>query len=130
MVASDLLDEDAEIASFLRRAAFGGHTVIVFHVLDRAEKELTFSGTVDFQDMESSKHQTVRIDERFRDRYRGELLKYCDNMRAQCSRLGIEHVLVDTATPYDVALITFLMRRRHARGSKIRSGNSRWIRYM
>lgn len=118
VVASDLLGEDSDTSAFLRRAAFGGHNVILFHLLDKAEQELPFHGNIEFHDLESPWRQVVNVNERFRERYQQMLSQHCESLRSQCSRLGIEYTLIGTDTPYDLALITFLLRRRRLRTSR------------
>lgn len=128
VVVSDFLGETDEITSFLRRAAFGGHSVILFHVLDKAERELSFSGNIDFHDLESPWRRTLHVSDSTREKYKHELARYCESLRAQCARLGIEYVSMDTETPYDVALVTYLMRRRRLHVSrKWRPGA--WLRH-
>lgn len=127
VLVSDLLGERADISTLMRRAAFGGHSVIFFHTLDRAELDLPYDGNIEFQDLESPWRRTMRVNESLRAKYRQELTRYCDAVRGQCSRLGIEYVRLDTTTPYDVALISFLMRRRRLHASK-RDYRMRWIR--
>lgn len=129
VVVSDLLGDAGEIATFLRRAAFGGHSVILFHVMDRAELELPFTGAIEFQDLEGPWRRTVRVDDGLRERYKRELAQFQESVRSQCSRLGIEYVLIDTATPFDVALVAFLLRRRRLRWSRSGNGGARWVRH-
>lgn len=112
VVVSDLLGDENEIGAFLRRAAFGGHNIILFHLLDKAERELTFEGNIDFHDLEGGSRRIVHVNEGLRGKYKVRLAQYCEWVRSQCSRLGVEYTLIDTETPFDMALVTFLMRRR------------------
>jgi uncharacterized protein (DUF58 family) len=129
VVVSDLLGNEMEITSFLRRAAFGGHSIILFHVLDKAERELPFHGNFDFRDLESPFRRVMRITDSLREKYKQEVAEYCGSLRALCSRLGIEYASIDTDTPYDVALITYLMRRRRLHISRNSRTNLRWLRH-
>lgn len=129
VVVSDLLGNETEITSFLRRAAFGGHSIILFHILDKAERELPFNGNIDFRDLESPFCQVMRVTDSLRERYKQEVTNYCGSLRALCSRLGIEYASIDTDTPYDAALITYLMRRRRLKISKNNKANLRWLRH-
>lgn len=129
VVVSDFLGNEDEMTSFLHRAAFGGHSVILFHILDKAERELPFYGNIEFHDLESPWRQVMRITESLREQYRKGLARYCESLRAQCSRLGIEYAFIDTDTPYDVALVTYLMRRRRLHTSKNNRTNLRWMRH-
>ncbi len=128
VVVSDLLGDEGEITSFMRRAAFGGHSVILFHILDKAERELPFSGNIDFRDLEGPFRQVTRVTDSLREKYKQQVARYCESLRAQCARLGIEYASIDTATPYDVALVTYLMRRRRLHISRNDRTNLRWPR--
>jgi uncharacterized protein (DUF58 family) len=129
VVVSDLLGEDDEITAFLRRASFGGHSIILFHILDKAERELTFDGNVDFRDLEGSFKQVMHVNENLREKYKIQVAKYCESLRAQCTRLGVEYAAIDTATSFDVALVTYLKRRRRLHIVKNDRGNLKWRRY-
>ncbi len=129
VVVSDFLGNEGEITSFLRRVAFGGHSVILFHILDKAERELTFNGNIDFRDLESPFRQVMRVTDSLRDKYKQEVAKYCESLRAQCARLGVEYASIDTDTPYDVALVTYLMRRRRLHIARNDRANLRWLRH-
>lgn len=112
VVVSDFLDNEEEIISFLRRAAFGGHNILLFQILDKAERDLPFNGNIDFRDLEGPASHLTRVTDNLRKRYQDQLKQYCDSLRAQCARLGVNYTSIYTDTPYDIALITYLMRRR------------------
>lgn len=129
VLVSDLLGENDDISNFVRRAAFGGHSVLVFHLMDKAELDLPYDGNVDFQDLEGPWRRTIRVTQGLRDKYRKQLTTYCDDVRRQCARLGVEYVRLDTDTPYDVALISYLLRRRRLHSSRQLAGaRMRWTR--
>lgn len=129
VVVSDFLGKDNDITSFLRRAAFRGHSVILFHILDKAERELPYEGNIEFLDMESPWKQLVRVTDKLKEGYRRGLVRYCESLRAQCSRLGIEYAFIDTGTPFDLALVTYLMRRRRLHISQNERSKIRWTRH-
>ncbi len=128
VLVSDLLGDGGAITSFLRRAAFGGHSIILFHILDKAERDLPFDGNIDFRDLETPFQQMVHITDSLREKYRQEVAGYCDSLRAQCARLGLEYASVDTDTPFDSALVTYLMRRRRLHVSRNERSSIRWLR--
>src|SRR5262245_16823127 len=59
MLFSDLLAEPGPVVESLHHLRHRGHEVIVFHVLDEAEAEFPFTGTVEFTDVESPDRLTV-----------------------------------------------------------------------
>lgn len=114
ILVSDLYDEATEIVDAVARVRRVGHDVIVFHLLDRAERLLDKRGVYEFQDLENG--ETLIADtERIRKTY----LKAIDEQRAffrrEFDRIGAEYAELDTAEPLDKALSIYL-RRRKGRG--------------
>ena len=111
---SDLLDEPGPVVRQLRHLRHRGQDVIVFQVLDPAELKLPFKGPTVFEDPETGLAVSADADvvrEAYADRLRALLRAYRREMRAN----EIDHLLLDTSTPFHKALIKFLMyrRRRH-----------------
>src|SRR5271154_3830350 len=52
ILISDLLDDETKILEGIQHLRFGGHEVIVFHVLDPNEIEFPFKGLVEFEGLE------------------------------------------------------------------------------
>jgi len=53
IIISDLFDDEAAIIEGIQHLRFGGHEVIVFHVLDPYELEFPFRGLVEFDGLEA-----------------------------------------------------------------------------
>jgi uncharacterized protein (DUF58 family) len=111
VVFSDLLDEPEAVVRQLRHLRHRGQDVIVFQVLDPAELRFPFQGTRLFEDPESelavaAEAEVVR--RAYIERLHGLLRTYRRELRA----FGIEHLLLDTSTPYRRALLKFLTYRR------------------
>jgi uncharacterized protein (DUF58 family) len=111
---SDLLDEPGPVVRELRHLRHRGQDVICFQVLDPAELRLPFTGPHLFEDPEtgmlvSADSRTVR--KAYIDRLHALLRAYRRQMRAH----RIDHLLMDTSTPFQRALLKFLLyrRRRH-----------------
>jgi len=125
VVVSDFLNEDKDIRAFMQRAAFEGHSVMVFHVLDKAERRLPFDGTVEFDDIENHRRVVRLVTREFRNEYEQRVAQFCGSLHAECARLGIEYAPIDTGTPYDVALMSYMKRRRKMRQT-VSSAGLRW----
>jgi uncharacterized protein (DUF58 family) len=116
VLISDLYDESNEIVEACAALRRAGHEVIVFHLLDRAEKLMEHSGTREFRDLETG--ETMLVEAR---RVRRSYLERMDGMRAffrhELARAGADYAELDTAEPLDQALAVYL-RRRKAKGKR------------
>jgi uncharacterized protein (DUF58 family) len=110
IVISDLLDDPSEVLFGLRHLRHKKHEVILFHVLDSAELEFPFSSTVKFEGLEGLLEEVVDP-VAIRKGYLAELRAFLDQIRRGCRNNRIDHVLLDTSQPLDVALSTYLARR-------------------
>ena len=94
------------------------HEVVVFQTLDPAERTFDFDQAARFLDMETGRD--LFLDPSLaRDEYVRRLEAHVESVRASCERLGVSHVLLDTAQPLELALFDFL-KARSMRGKLIR----------
>ena len=110
IIISDLLDEEREVIKALHHFRHKKHEVILFHVLDHAERDFPFRNLTDFVDMETG--ERMQIDPRFvRDEYLRQMDEFAGRYKAECSEGGMDYVPVDTSTPFDIMLSSYLARR-------------------
>ncbi len=115
VLVSDLYDEREEIVDAVARVRRVGHDVIVFHLLDRAEKLLEQRGTFEFHDLETG--QTLIADtERIRKSYLKHLTEQRTYFRREFERTGAEYAELDTSEPLDKPLAIYLRKRLGKRG--------------
>lgn len=118
VLISDLLAPVETLAGPLALLTASRHEVVVFQVLDPAERTFDFSQAARFQDMETGRD--VFLDPALaRAEYVRRLEAHLDAVRATCQRLGISHEVLDTARPLELALFDFL-KVRASRGKFIR----------
>ena len=114
MVFSDLLGDEDELLKALWRLRHAGHDVILFHVLDRAEVEFPFRGSVEFEDPET--HRRLAADA---DALRRDYLDALETLRARLRRESfgakIDYVELDTGIPFDRGLFEYLLSRNQRR---------------
>jgi len=111
LVISDLIDEPELVLGAIRRLAVRGHDVVVFQVLDAAERNLDFSGPVILEDPETG--QRVETDaDGIRDGYRQRLEETVAAYERGVRELGGDFVSMTTATAFDKALRKFLHERK------------------
>ncbi|MDP6114231.1 MAG: DUF58 domain-containing protein [Planctomycetota bacterium] len=116
VVISDLFTEPEEILRGLQHLRHKRHEVILFHVLDDAEKDFPFDGLTRFEGMEGN--PDVFAEPRsLREAYLEELNAFISRVRRGCRESHIDYVPLTTSTPLDVALSTYLAARLTRKGS-------------
>ncbi len=111
IVISDLLDQQSEVLSALKHFRHRKHEVIVFHLLDSAEMTFPFEGPTVFQDMETGKTLPTQS-EALKAGYLEQLHTFIQDYRRGCGASLIDYVQIDTSTPFDYALSSYLSRRK------------------
>ena len=110
MLFSDMLTDTDAALDGLRRLRHGGHDVIVFHVLDAAEVDFPFTGTVDLTDPETSENLVLDA-AGMRSDYADALTEFRDNLKTECLKMGADYVPLHTGMQFDRALVEYLSHR-------------------
>jgi len=110
VLVSDLLDDPARVIDGLKHFRFRGNDVLVFHVLDHAERTFPFERPVRFKDLESDE-EVMASPHAVRAQYLASLEALVDTYRRELRLAGIDYTLVDTSEPLDVALLSYLAVR-------------------
>jgi uncharacterized protein (DUF58 family) len=95
-----------------------GHDVILFQVLDPAEKTFNFDAPSMFQDAESGRTHFIDPTTARKD-YLHKLQAHCANLRSICDRQGMTYHQLTTDRPLELALFEFL-RARMQGGRRVR----------
>ena len=112
VVISDLFDDPAEILKALHHFRYRKHEVVVLHVMAHEELTFPFDRWSLFRDLELLSRR-VQLDPRaIRAAYLDEVRQFVASVEADCGRMGVEYVPLSTRVPYDVALVSYLSRRR------------------
>lgn len=108
---SDLMAPPDQVLSGLAHFRHRQHEVLVFHVLDPAERAFDFSEPATFVDQETGEEVALEPWE-VRGSYKDRMAAWLERYRTECRRSQIDYVPLDTATPYDEALFAYLEKRR------------------
>ncbi len=108
---SDLLDDAPATLDALAHLAFGGHDIIVFQVLDPAESNFDLEGPLQLRDPETGEVVTTEA-RAVRHDYLQQLADMQQQYRQTLERLKADFVTVETSTPFDRALVSYLLNRR------------------
>jgi uncharacterized protein (DUF58 family) len=110
IVISDLIDDEAKIASGLQHFRHNHHEVIVFHVMDDAELTFPYDRLTRFKDMEGA-GRLVANPKNLRERYLSRINSFLDALKTACFERGISYNLANTTEPYDHFLAAYLEKR-------------------
>jgi uncharacterized protein (DUF58 family) len=110
VVVSDFYEEPQAVLDAIAPLRFRGHDMIVFHVLDPAEIEFTYDDASAFEDLESGEQIPV-VPEALADQYRALVREHSEALRSKCSELRIDYALLNTSSPLDHALFSYLSMR-------------------
>ena len=115
VVISDLLDDLQTLTDGLAHCKHQRHELIVFHLMDPAERTFPYEKLTRFKDMEGAGH-LVANPRTIRSAYLDRLNDYLDRVRRTCLERDIGYELMTTDRRYDQALSAYLMRRSRLRG--------------
>lgn len=110
VLISDLLDEPEHVIDGLRHFRFRGSDVIVFHLLDPAELTFPFERAARFRDIELG-DELMAVPSVVRQKYLDALNEAVARYRRELGSAGIDYALVDTSTPLEFALMSYLSTR-------------------
>lgn len=114
VLISDLLDEIDPLLRALGYFRHRGHDVVVLQVMDPTELQFDFRGLTLFEDLESGERLLTQPSQ-VRAEYLRALREFMAQVRDGCRDRHIDHELLDTNRPFDVALTAYLSRRAQAR---------------
>jgi len=110
VILSDLFDDVSSIAGGLEHLRFKNHEVLIFHILDRWERDLPLEGNIRFHDMETGE-QLVTQAEDIQEAYRKAVTQWRNDLDAECRGRAIDRLEITTDEPLDRALLDYLVRR-------------------
>jgi uncharacterized protein (DUF58 family) len=111
ILISDLLDNENEITVALAHFRKRLHDVIVFHVLDPVEIDLSLKQGYDFEDMETGAHITV--DPRaLAKEYQQVFGAFLEHYRTTCEGMKVDYRLARTDQQIESYVRAYLEERR------------------
>lgn len=110
VVISDFYAEPDEIFEAIGPIRFRGNDVILFHVLDPAEIEFSFSDPASFEDLESG-DQIPIVPDALAEQYRALVKAHIDALTSRAAAQRVDYMLLKTSMPLDHALFQYLSIR-------------------
>lgn len=115
IILSDLFDDVDSLLLGLKHFRHRRHDVSVIHIVDPAEQDFPFDEPTLFKGLEGLPEQMTEP-RSLRWAYRQEFEAFVRQVRRGCRDLHMDHVLLRTDQPLDVALRSFLVRRMQQAG--------------
>jgi uncharacterized protein (DUF58 family) len=110
VLVSDLYEEPDAVMEAIGPLRFRGHDMIVFHLLDRAELDFEYADPSAFEDLESGEQIPV-VPETLAPQYRELVQAHVNALTERFSANRIDYSLVNTSSPLDHALFSYLSTR-------------------
>ncbi len=116
VIISDLIEgaeSQEQVVRALRRLRHKGHEVLIFRILEATTERLFDlpDRPMVLRDMESGAELSLHPGQ-LREAYMKQMASLTENLRRQCLKHSIDYVELDTAVPYDKALLAYLNKRR------------------
>jgi len=115
ILISDLLDTPASVATGLSLLASLRHDLIVFHLVDPAERSFPWDKVTRFRDMEGE-GRIVTNPRQVRAAYLERFDAFLATIRAACLERSVSYELATTDQPYAAMLSRYLGRRSRLTG--------------
>lgn len=110
VVVSDCYEDPVRVQQGMGALRARGHDVVLFHVLDPAERDLPGEGAATFEDAESGERLPLRP-ETLREKYQAAVSAHRNELSRLLGQNGTEYVGLTTEQPLDHALHAYLERR-------------------
>ncbi len=110
IIISDFFDEIGSVLNALKHFRYKKNEVIVFQILDPIERSFSFGRDAIFKDMESEEEMTTQPYQ-IQKAYHEAMNEFIQKIKAECLNSNIEYNLLDTSTPFDKALFSYMQKR-------------------
>jgi uncharacterized protein (DUF58 family) len=114
ILISDFYEDPEAVMKSVRGLQFGGNDLILFHIMDPGELEMSADAPVQLEDMETAERLEV-VPEYMAQQYKKLLQEHIQTLQHECRSSRIDYTMLDTSKPLDHALFTFLSARERSR---------------
>jgi len=110
VLISDLYEDPDQVLEAVGPLRFRGNELVVFHLLDPAELDFSFTDPSAFEDLESG-DQIPIVPEALGEQYRELVRAHITGLTERFSANRIDYTLINTSSPLDHALFSYLTTR-------------------
>jgi uncharacterized protein (DUF58 family) len=109
-VFSDLFGDLPSIIGGLDHLRYSNHEVVLFHIMDPFERDLSVDGNIRFRDLEDGDTLTTHA-EGVREAYQQAVDDWREALEVECRKRAIDRIELTTDDPPDRALLDYLIKR-------------------
>lgn len=110
IIISDLFDDISSVLKSLKHFRYKNNEVIVFQIVDPLERSFAFGKDAIFRDLETLDEITTQPYQ-IQKAYREAIDQFTNLIKRECLNSNIEYNLIDTSTPFDKALFSYIQKR-------------------
>lgn len=110
IIISDFFDDIDTVIKSLKKFSYKKNEVIVFQILDPLEKSFAFGRDAIFKDMETLEEMTTQPFQ-IQKAYKEAMEEFTGKIKRECLNANFDYNLIDTSTPFDTALYTYIQKR-------------------
>jgi uncharacterized protein (DUF58 family) len=110
VILSDLFGDLPALVGGLEHLRYRSHEVLIFHVLDPYERDLSVDGKIRFRDLETGETLTTSA-EGVREAYLKAVDDWRQALEAECRKRAIDRVELTTRDAPDHAILNYLGKR-------------------
>lgn len=110
IIISDFFDNIDSVIKSLKKFSFMKNEVIVFQILDPMEKSFGFGKDAIFRDMETQEEITTQPYQ-IQKAYQQAMNEFTNKIKRECLNSNFDYNLIDTSTPFDKALFSYIQKR-------------------
>lgn len=110
IIISDFFDDIDTVIKSLKKFSYKKNEVIVFQILDPLERSFAFGKDAIFKDMETLEEMTTQPYQ-IQKAYKEAMLEFTGKIKRECLNANFDYNLIDTSTPFDTALYTYIQKR-------------------
>jgi uncharacterized protein (DUF58 family) len=111
IIISDLFDDIDSVISALKHFSYQKNEIIVFQILDPIERNFAFGRDAIFKDMESEEELTTQPYQ-IQKAYKLAMEEFIGKIKSECLNSKIDFNVIDTSTPFDKSLMSYIQKRR------------------
>ena len=110
VIVSDFFDEINSILTALKHFRYQKNEVIVFQIIDPLERSFSFGSEAIFKDLETEDEITTQPYQ-IQKAYKEAMEEFINKIKTECLNSDIEYNLIETSTPFDKALFSYIQKR-------------------
>lgn len=110
IIISDFFDDVDKTLKALKHFAHQKNEVIIFQILDPMERSFGFGKDAIFKDLETDEELTTQPYQ-IQKAYQQAMSEFTSKIKRECLNANFDYNLLDTSTPFDKALFSYIQKR-------------------